>query len=171
MFCSHQVVLRGPRTEVLKGRVVSKHAVSDLHVDSMDGGVPVTLYSCEKEARVDEISEESKCALRWRDVAVLSGKRGGRGVRVEVMRPGWCCLLFMETSKRMHGGVTKSRDDDRSMETHGLQEMRCVTYPLARILGLVERLAKNPELEPHLQSASLSVIRQRFADCKDNEDS
>ena len=128
----------------------------------------MTLYSCEKEAGSDEVSKESKCALRWRDVAVFSGRLGGRGVRVEVMRPGWCCLLFMETSKRMHGGITKSQVDDRSMQTHGLQELRCVTYPLARILSLVERLAENPSMEHTLRAESSKVIRQRFADTQGN---
>ena len=162
---SHQVVLRGPRGQGAGGLEEERacmYAVSDLHVDPWDGGTPATLYSCECEAGVESICKAARHALRWRDLAVLSGKGGGRGVRIRVMKPGWCCLVFVRTAEHLHGGVTKSREDGSSMVTPGLEEMRCVTYPLARVDCLLDRLAEQPSALPQLQAMSSPEMNSRF---------
>jgi hypothetical protein len=153
---SHQVVLRGPverPDDTLSQREQRcLQAVSDLHVDTQDGGFELgamTIYSCSQDAWApDSDTQAARAALRYRDLAILTGRDGGRGVRLNVMRPGWCCCVLMKTSRCMHGGVTPDTDVvpmptlalPPSMET-----VRAVTYPLSALERLMFNIAADPE--------------------------
>jgi len=131
---SHQVAIRRS--------TVGTPSLSDLHVDSKDGANgaagPCTLYY-------------SMGALS--DTAVFETTRGGAGVSVGVLRPGWCCAMCMHTNLRLHGSVWAGG------AVAAGSDLRIVTYPLKDVDALLQRAAADPAAQARLASSSLSDDR------------
>ena len=179
MLSSHQVAIRGPRLEgpgrrrsaAERAREVL-HSLSDLHVDTMDGGGDVgagTLYSCMRVegggwGRVGSV-HDGETALRRRDVADFPQPGGGRGVRIHVMVPDWNCLVLKRTSACLHGSVFPDgmHVQPRHLLLPGLQLMRVVTYPLKQVEKLMSLLAREPQDEMWWSSFD-PWVRMRAAD-------
>ena len=193
MVASHQVVLRGPmpdeegETEEDREEKCA-NAATNLHVDTGDGGISGSLYSCHQTD--DEIvPEDVVTALRWRDLVVFPGihrfqgkglQRGGRGVRISVLRPGWFCWVFFKTMDCLHGGVTQDSEEIHcqnsrtifnpvyrvSMQLPGLDCMRCITYKIKAILTMIDRLSASRAARsfvlPKLEEMSSSIMQHRI---------
>jgi len=151
---SHQVVLRGSIPDVQTGMDADEqalHALSDLHTDPWDGGGDLgscTVYVC-SEARKGvhgspSLSREEEL-LAHRGVAVFPSHCGGRGVHVCSVVPGWHCAVLTKTASRLHGAVFMAKLDASGFALPQYDIARVVTYPIARIETLLQRLSDNPE--------------------------
>ena len=162
MLASHQTAIRGVVTRLGTALDESdescRNAVSNLHIDRMDGGRAhgigaVTTYAClRKRAHSETENGCDTAALNARDLAVFPTATGGCGVRIPVMRPGWMCSLVMQTSSCLHGGIAEGCEV-RSLSLPHLHSVRIVTYPIHRIDLLLERLSRD--------EAACLVVREK----------
>jgi hypothetical protein len=167
-FRSHQVVIRGPRHAGLgvSNAAMDEDAymsVSDLHVDTWDGGGELgacTVHTCQRAPNSihDDVDKE---LLRCRGLAVFPKKWGGRGVHVVSMVPGWNCAILMRTCDRMHGSVVPS-GGSVNFGMPSLKMMRIVTFPMRRIERLVERLDAEPDKIASVMENSHAWVRHRM---------
>ena len=197
MVSSHQVALRGtmpdiPGESYEERETKCEVAVSNLHVDKGDTATTGALYSCEKTTT--EVLEEGVTdALRWRDIVVFPGRgrtkqgalrRGGRGARIRVLRPGWFCWVFFSTRDCLHGGVTQNSEETHcidsnswlnpayrvSMQLTGLDCMRCITYPMQMIYEMLTRLSESKrariETAPKIWGLSCYRMQRRMRDAR-----
>ena len=197
MVSSHQVALRGtmpdiPGESYEERETKCEVAVSNLHVDKGDTATTGALYSCEKTTT--EVLEEGVTdALRWRDIVVFPGRgrtkqgalrRGGRGARIRVLRPGWFCWVFFSTRDCLHGGVTQDSEETHcidsnswlnpayrvSMQLTGLDCMRCITYPMQMIYEMLTRLSESKrariETAPKIWGLSCYRMQRRMRDAR-----
>jgi hypothetical protein len=166
-FRSHQLVMRGPRhagVDVTNAQLDrdAYMSVSDLHVDSWDGGGSLgacTVHTC-RRAHLDDHTEVDEELLRCRGLAVFPRKWGGRGVHVVSMVPGWNCAIFMQTCERFHEAVLPTQCAKFGMPS--LRMMRVVTYPLRRIERLLERLEEEPSKIDDVMQNSHGWVRKRM---------
>ena len=144
------------------------HAVSDLHVDTMDGSIggslgTMALYVLHASGGGGGVDDRT---LGSRDIAVFPPGRGGRGVRVRVLCPGWICALMFDTSKSVHGGVTLDSSDDGAQHTlylpSQLAALRVITYPLSRIQTLLQNLVGDLTAGKVLEEESDARLRDRM---------
>ena len=157
----HQIALRKPASQgvvsVAGAEEACLHAVTDLHVDSQDGGGgwtlgAATLYWCVPRPGETLPPSVSEAALRSRDLAVFAPTRHPRGVRTCVMRPGWLCMLITKTRSCPHGGICPM--DISPIPSLLLPELMCgkaVTYTLTAVEKLLADCAASPKDCAHIQ--------------------
>lgn len=135
---SHQVALRGV-DETPQGCL---EAVPDLHTDIGDGGGAlgtVAIYFC--DACPPQLLQQALVALSYRDLVVFPNADGGRGVRVQVLRPGWVCVVLLRTSSCLHGGVAAdTAAANLTLPPEMGRPVRVITYPMRAIETLMRNL-------------------------------
>ena len=147
---THQVAHRGAGIDVSAGETERwQHitGVSDLHVDAMDGTDlgNANIYACfpQQDPRVSpDAGDVHVHVLEGNDVCVFPSRRGGRGVQVRTMIPGWICVMIFETRLCLHG--TACPADVMSFvecrrQIAGRIGVRCIPYPLRPLINLLSR--------------------------------
>jgi hypothetical protein len=95
-------------------------------------------------------------------VAYFPNGNGGRGVHVCSVVPGWHCAILCKTSTRLHGSVVLDQKDATGFALPHYDIARIVTYPLARIEALLQRLSDEPEKLQCVRERSHPWIRARM---------
>ena len=174
MVNSHQVALRRPShsasLSVAEEELLCQQAVSDLHIDACDdlGGWDLgagTLYWCLAPPGQMLPDTVSTHALQARDLAVFPPIQHPRGVRAGVLRPGWLCMLFTDTSRCPHGGICSMEHGHASpsLRLPGLISGKAVSYPLKRVAALLAGCSKDPSIcHKMLASERDSRLRNRM---------
>ena len=168
---SHQVVLRKPykcgaevRGKKGQNDLLARQSVSDLHVDTWDGGGELgtcTVHTCKTTSGSAEVTERESHLLLHRGVVVFPRSEGGRGVHIRSVVPGWHCALLLRTSDCLHGSVVLDESDVAGFALPRHEVSRIVTYPLRRIERMLERVGEVPGSWRTIRSKSKHLIQRR----------
>ena len=149
-------------------RAKTTHKIQWLfHVGDIVSGVGTvvsTSLGSDDAPHVDEegCDDGTDGAIHDAGVAVFPCARGGRGVHIHSMVPGWNCALLMRTSCVLHGSVMPDEGGLAGFACRHLDMMRVVTYPLKRIETLLARLACDHEAVSQLYEHSDAWVRNRM---------
>jgi hypothetical protein len=88
----------------------------------------------------DEHNERIEYLLKHRGLVVFPNEKGGRGVWIHSMVPGWNCAILFRTNKCLHGSVALPIEDIQGFALNHLSMFQVVTYPLSRIETLLNRI-------------------------------
>ena len=110
---SNQVAIRGaslPSSSNADERRAAVLGLSDLHVDAEDA-IDVegaNVYICVGEVGQARASAQDGQANDVGHLCIFPSERGGHGVRLPVLIPGWVCVVIFHNGKCLHGSVFPS---------------------------------------------------------------
>ena len=164
----HQVALRstgssGDNDDDMR----ALYATSNLHIDKCDGGGMLgscTVHTCHEVESLSSTTEEERIQylLKHRGLVVFPNEKGGRGVWIHSMVPGWNCAILFRTNKCLHGSVVLPKEDIQGFALKHLSMYRVVTYPLSRIETLLNRIGTDSRKREELISKSDDETKNRL---------
>ena len=172
-LCIHQVALRS--TGLSDDNDDDMHALcatSNLHIDKCDGGGMLgscTVHTCHEVDKSlsysadDENNERIEYLLKHRGLVVFPNEKGGRGVWIHSVVPGWNCAILFRTNKFLHGSVALPIKDIQGFALNHLSMYRVVTYPLSRIETLLNRIGTDSRKRDELISKSDDETKIRLS--------
>ena len=135
-------------------------------IDACDGGGTFgscTVHTCHKvEGLPSPDDATTNYLLKHRGLVVFPKKRGGRGVWIHSMVPGWNCIIIFCTKKCLHGSAALPEEAVKGFALKHLSMFRVVTYPLSRIETLLYRVGKNSEAWETIKKLSDSDTKERL---------
>lgn len=165
----HQVALRTPVSRNNgDDDLRALHAISDLHIDKVDGGGTFgscTIHTCHEvdKSLCSTTHKRTKYLLQHRGLVVFPNEKGGRGVWIHSMVPGWNCVIIFRTNKCLHGSVALSEEDIQGFALKHLSMFRVITYPLSKIETLLNRVGTELEKWEELISKSDADTQARLS--------
>jgi hypothetical protein len=164
----HQVALRstgssGDNDDDMR----ALYATSNLHIDKCDGGGMLgscTVHTCHEVESLSSTTDEERIQylLKHRGLVVFPNEKGGRGVWIHSMVPGWNCAILFRTNKCLHGSVVLPKEDIQGFALKHLSMYRVVTYPLSRIETLLNRIGTDSRKREELISKSDDETKNRL---------
>ena len=123
------------------------------------------MYSCQPKttsSALQLLTGRARDLLLHRGLAVFPDRKGGRGVHIRTLHPGWQCALLMRTSACLHGSVVLDPSDLAGLSMPDYRILRVVTYPLRRIENLLARSAEMSHMWDEIRACSDETIRKRM---------
>ena len=97
--------------------------------------------------------------MKHADLVVFENRQGGRGVRVRTAKADALILVFLRSSRRLHGNpINEEPASDRPGVLHG----RMILYGLQKIDTFIERMGANRCLLDEVKEHSCPFVRERL---------
>jgi len=97
--------------------------------------------------------------LKHADLLVFEARQGGRGVRVRTAKADALILVFMRSSRCLHGNPI---NEEPGSDAPGVLHGRFIHYGLQKIDTFVSRMAENPSLLDQVKEYSDEFGRERL---------
>jgi len=97
--------------------------------------------------------------MKHADLVVFENRQGGRGVRVRTAKADALILVFLRSSRRLHGNPI---NEEPASDTPGVLHGRMILYGLQKIDTFIERMGANRCLLDEVKEHSCPFFRERL---------